>query len=101
RSGLPVKSYIEFSAEADLLVHDAEYTPEEYEHYKEWGHSSYSQALSLAFEAGVKRLGLFHHSPERSDSEMNKLVEICRQTAAEKKQNLDCFGVSCDMVFSL
>ncbi len=101
RGGLPVKSYIEFCAEADLLIHDAEYTPEEYERYKEWGHSSYSQALSLAFEAGVKRFGLFHHSPERSDREINELVEKCRQTAAEKRRNMDCIGVSGDTVFIL
>jgi len=101
KGGLPVKSYIEFSAEADLLIHDAEYTPEEYENHKEWGHSTYLQALFVASEAGVKRLGLFHLNPERSDSEMDELVEICRQTADEKKQNLDCFGVSHDMVFIL
>lgn len=101
KGGLPVKSYIEFSAEADLLIHDAEYTPEEYEHHKEWGHSTYSQALSVAFKAGVKRLGLFHLNPERADIEMDALVKTCRQTAAEKRHNLDCFGVSCDMVFSL
>jgi len=101
QGGLTVKSYIEFSAEADLLIHDAEYTPEEYERHKEWGHSAYSQTLSLAFEAGVEKLGLFHLNPERSDSEMNELVEICRQTAAEKRHNLDCFGVSSDMAFIL
>jgi phosphoribosyl 1,2-cyclic phosphodiesterase len=101
RGGLGVKSYIEFSAGADLLIHDAEYTPEEYERYREWGHSSYSQALFLAFEAGVKKFGLFHHNPERSDSAINELVEICRQVAEEKKRNTFCFGVSADMTFNL
>lgn len=101
KGGLPPKAYIEFTAGADLLIHDAEYTPEEYGHYREWGHSAYSDLLSVAFEAGVRKLGLFHLNPERSDSEMNGLVEICNKRAAEKKRDMNCFGVSCDMAFTL
>jgi len=99
--GLPMKSYLEFSMGADLLIHDAEYTPKEYERKKEWGHSSYTDVLSIAFEAGVKKLGLFHLNQERTDREMNRIVEVCRQTIAEKKLDMECFGVANDMTFIL
>ncbi|MDP3286404.1 MAG: MBL fold metallo-hydrolase, partial [Desulfobacterales bacterium] len=99
--GLPLKSYLEFSMGTDLLIHDAEYTPKEYEKQKEWGHSSYTDVLSMAFEAGVKKLGLFHLNQERTDREMNRIVEVCRQNIAEKKRNIECYGVANDMTFIL
>lgn len=99
--GLPMKSYIEFSRDADLLIHDAEFTPEEYERRIEWGHSVYTDVLTMSFEAGVKKLGLFHLNQERTDREMNKIVKICNQTAAEKGYNIEYVGVTCDTTFVL
>ena len=54
--GLPYESYLQFCAGADLLVHDAEFTGEEYARHRSWGHSSYLDALNLAVEAGVRQL---------------------------------------------
>lgn len=52
---------------ADLLVMDAQYTPEEYAGKVGWGHSSYAHAAQAAQSAGVGRLMLFHHDPAHND----------------------------------
>jgi len=66
-----------FYAGADLLIHDAQYTQEEYESGKVgWGHSSFKQAIAAARRAGVKRLALFHHEPLRTDKQMDELAAI-------------------------
>ena len=66
----------EFTAGADLLIYDAQYTQEEYESSKiDWGHSSCEYAIAAAKQAGAKRLALFHHEPERTDDQMDELTE--------------------------
>ncbi|MBM9616109.1 MBL fold metallo-hydrolase [Desulfobulbus rhabdoformis] len=61
---------------ADLLVHDAQYTREEYEKNKVgWGHTPIEDAIASARRAGVKRLALFHHDPERSDDQLDAMGE--------------------------
>ncbi|MGH7690436.1 MAG: MBL fold metallo-hydrolase, partial [Gemmatimonadaceae bacterium] len=62
---------VEFIRGARVLVHDATYTADEYEQFRGWGHSTYTDAVALALEAGVERLVLFHHKPERSDDELD------------------------------
>ncbi|HUO46694.1 MAG TPA: MBL fold metallo-hydrolase [Acidimicrobiia bacterium] len=57
----------------DLLIHDAQYTDEEYQTKIGWGHSSYRQAMSLATLAGVAGLVTFHHDPEHSDAQLDAL----------------------------
>lgn len=99
--GLKFQDYREFSSGADLLIHDAEYTPEEYKKEKEWGHSDYTDVLDLAIESGVKKLGLFHLNRERTDREMDKIVKICKQSIKEKGHSLECFAVGSDMTFFL
>jgi phosphoribosyl 1,2-cyclic phosphodiesterase len=99
--GLSYKDYMEFSAGADLLIHDAEYLPEEYPSKIEWGHSVFTETLDLAVEAGVKQFGLFHLNQERTDQQVDEMVESCRQTIAARGHNLECFAVGCDMTFTL
>ena len=99
--GLPYKDYMEFSVGVDLLIHDAEYIPEEYPSKIEWGHSVYTEALDLAIEAGVKQFGLFHLNQERTDQQVDEMVESCRRTITAGGHNLECFAVGCDMTFRL
>ena len=99
--GLTYKDYMEFSAGADLLIHDAEYLPEEYPSKIEWGHSVFTETLDLAIEAGVKQFGLFHLNQERTDQQVDEMVESCRRTIAARSHNLECFAVGCDMTFTL
>jgi len=99
--GLPYKDYMEFSEGVDLLIHDAEYLPEEYPSKIEWGHSVFTETLDLAIEAGVKQFGLFHLNQERTDEQVDEMVESCRRIIAARDHNLECFAVGCDMTFSL
>jgi len=101
KNGLPVESYIEFSQGADLLIHDAEYTPEEYESTRAWGHSTYTETLHMALSAGVKRLGLFHLNQDRTDEWMDRIVADCDQRIADKSSRMDCFAVGCDTTITL
>jgi ribonuclease BN (tRNA processing enzyme) len=71
-------SVVALARDADLLIHDAQYTPEELERKKGWGHSSWEQAVEVAEKAGVKRLALFHHDPEHTDSILLKLEKECQ-----------------------
>ncbi|MSR22121.1 MAG: MBL fold metallo-hydrolase [Gemmatimonadetes bacterium] len=64
-----------FLGGADLLVHDAMYTEEEYAARHGWGHSTFEQAFKLAAECGVRHLLFFHHAPERTDTELRRIVE--------------------------
>ena len=52
---------------ADVLVYDAQYTPDEYQSKVGWGHSTYVAGVELAKSAGVGELVLFHHDPQRTD----------------------------------
>jgi phosphoribosyl 1,2-cyclic phosphodiesterase len=66
--------------DADLLISDAQYRPEELGAQKQgWGHGSWESAAALARDAGVKHLMLFHHEPLRSDDEIDALLEQARR----------------------
>ncbi len=91
--GLAYPDYRAFSEGADLLIHDAEYTPEEYRNTRQWGHSSYRDVLRLALEAGVGTLGLFHLNQDRSDTQMDRIVEDCRREIANNGGALNCLAV--------
>lgn len=65
----------EFMKNADFIVHDAQYTREEYESSRlGWGHGSFEQAIATAKRAGVKRMALFHHDPARIDAQIDMLT---------------------------
>ena len=98
---MPSTHYLEFCQGADLLIHDAEYTPQEYKLLIEWGHSSYLDVLELAFKAGVKQLGLFHLNQERTDAEVDEMVEACQKIISEQNRKLRCFAVGADMNFEI
>ena len=59
----------------DLLIHDGQYTDDEYTKHIGWGHSSLGQAIKFASLAKVKRLVLFHHDPTHDDSALDELVD--------------------------
>jgi len=65
----------EFFKGADLLVHDSQYTAEEYATKLDWGHSPMEHAVEAANRAGVKKLALFHHDPDRTDLQIDELAK--------------------------
>jgi phosphoribosyl 1,2-cyclic phosphodiesterase len=66
-------SGFDLAKEADLLIHDCQYTDEEYPDHTGWGHSSVSDTLTFARRAGARRLCLFHHDPLHSDDFLDGL----------------------------
>lgn len=67
----------DFFSGADLLVYDAQYTDKEYEANRVgWGHTPIEYAIAAANRAGVKKLALFHHDPDRTDDQIDKMAEI-------------------------
>jgi phosphoribosyl 1,2-cyclic phosphodiesterase len=70
---------VEFCQGADLLLHDAQFTPEELANHRGWGHSSYEQAVECARLAGVKRLVLTHHDPSHNDAFLAKVEKHCQE----------------------
>lgn len=69
---------VELAHDADVLIHEAQYTPEELPRYKGWGHSSYAQALEVAEKAQVKQLIITHHDPDHNDEFLNEVEEQCQ-----------------------
>jgi phosphoribosyl 1,2-cyclic phosphodiesterase len=70
---------LELAEGADLLIHDAQYTPEEFAHKAHWGHCTVDYAVSLAKAAGVRRLALFHHDPAHDDDTLDAIVAGARR----------------------
>ncbi|HHP7235303.1 MAG TPA: MBL fold metallo-hydrolase [Desulfobacterales bacterium] len=95
------QDYTDFCRNADLLFHDAEYTPEEYRTFIDWGHSVYTDTLAMALDAGVARLGLFHLNQDRTDTAMDAIVRDCRRRIQKGRHSMECFAVGADMAFEL
>jgi phosphoribosyl 1,2-cyclic phosphodiesterase len=60
--------------DADILIHDAQYTAREYASHVGWGHSSIDQVLAFADMARAKHVVLFHHDPVREDTELDQIL---------------------------
>lgn len=71
-----------FMQDADAVIHDAQYTPDEYRTKKNWGHSTYAYATQLAAAANVKRLFLTHHDPAHDDTFLAEIEDRSRDIAA-------------------
>ena len=72
-------SGIDLALHADLLLHDAQYTAQEYQVKMGWGHSSMDDAVKFAALSEVKHLLLSHHDPYRSDEQLNELFADLKQ----------------------
>ena len=76
---------VDFCKGVVLLVADSQYTDEEYETKRGWGHSSISQVLELSKESEVKKLVLFHHEPTHDDSQLLAIERDARARARSMK----------------
>jgi phosphoribosyl 1,2-cyclic phosphodiesterase len=85
---------VSFARDASVLVHDAMYTADEYERHRGWGHSRYEDVVDLALDAGVQRLVLFHHHPERSDTALSERTAACQQRVREKNARLEVLAAA-------
>ena len=77
------RRHARFMAGAGMVIHDAQYTPEEYPSKKNWGHSTYEYAVDMAAAAGVRDLALTHHDPAHDDA---FIAEVENRALAYAKQ---------------
>jgi ribonuclease BN (tRNA processing enzyme) len=74
-SGAVADTVLELCDGVDLLIHDAQYTAEEFAAKPDWGHSTVDYAVRVATEAGARRLVLFHHDPAHDDATLDRFLE--------------------------
>jgi len=72
------RRHVEFLADADLVIHDAQYTNAEYASKRNWGHSTVEHVLDVAMAANVKQVILSHHDPEHDDDFLQALEARCQ-----------------------
>ena len=94
------RRHARFMEGADLVIHDAQYTPEEYGPKKTWGHSTYEYAVRVAASAGVRQVALTHHDPSHDDQFIAGLERRARLLALECGTGLDAFCAyeGCELV---
>jgi ribonuclease BN (tRNA processing enzyme) len=81
------ENVLELCDGADLVIHDAQYTQEEFQMKSDWGHSTISYAVHVAREAGARQLALFHHDPLHMDDDIDRLLAEAR--SMEDASHLD------------
>lgn len=89
-SAYEVERFLRFFEGADVLIHDAQYTPEELERRRGWGHSAWSDALDIAVASGAKHLVLFHHDPDHGDGILDEIQASVDRRAAAMGATLRC-----------
>ena len=75
---------LELCQNVDLLIHDAQYTPEEFAARDTWGHCTVSYAVHVAAEAAARCLVLFHHDPEHDDAMLDRLTLAAVEEGARR-----------------
>jgi ribonuclease BN (tRNA processing enzyme) len=80
---------VEFLKEADVLILDSQYTDEKYQEHVGWGHGALSRVVSLALEARVRKLFLFHHDPQHDDYKIDEMLERARLLVVESGRALE------------
>ena len=88
--GDPNQRVFDFVRNADVVIHDATYTPEEYVNRVGWGHSHYLFTLRVAAEGNVKKLILFHHDPAHSDDKLDDILKKCRKEIKNRQYDFHC-----------
>jgi len=79
---------IKWMENADVIVHDAQFTRQEYRKHKGWGHSPYTYPVEMAVAANAKRLILYHYDPPCSDKELGKRLLAARGLARRCRSKL-------------
>ncbi len=79
-----------FIRDIDILIHDAQYTPDDYSTKRGWGHSCFFDAVRFAIQANVKTLYLFHHDPSYDDDKIAEIEAECRHFIEEQNSSLIC-----------
>jgi CheY-like chemotaxis protein len=95
------RRHVDFLAGADLVIHDATYTSEEYAQRIGWGHSPVEYAVDAAVAAQARRLALFHHAPLREDLALDRIAAYGQERARKVGSELIVFAAAEGQVVEL
>lgn len=101
QQGDPNQRVFDFCRGADVLLHDATYTPEEYIDRVGWGHSHYLFALRVAAEAEVGKLILFHHEATHSDEKVDDILRKSKKEVKTRGYKFEVEAAAENMVLSI
>ncbi len=88
------RRHADFLREADLVIHDAQYTATEYANKIGWGHSTAEFAVDICNAVGVKQLALTHHDPMRDDDAVDRIIVAMRDRISASGQPLHVFAAA-------
>ena len=93
------RRHAEFMQGAEVVIHEAQYTPEEYSSKRHWGHSTYVYVVELAALAGVGKLFLTHHDPSHDDQFITQLERKAQELARSLNSKLEvcCAYEGCEV----
>lgn len=86
------RRYVDFISGADLVIHDTQYTAQEYPSKIGWGHSPVEYAVRVCQDAGVKQLALTHYDPLRDDAAVDRIIEEVRLNLRSSGSSLEVLG---------
>jgi phosphoribosyl 1,2-cyclic phosphodiesterase len=95
------RRHAEYMRDADVVIHEAQYTPEEYPSKRNWGHSTYPYVVKLAAAVGVRRLFLTHHDPSHDDDFIADVERKAQELARSLGSALEvcCAYEGCEVTF--
>ncbi|HLG94949.1 MAG TPA: MBL fold metallo-hydrolase [Bryobacteraceae bacterium] len=83
------RRHAEFMQGADIVIHEAQYTPDEYPAKRNWGHSTYTYVVELAAAAGARCLILTHHDPSHDDAFLHDVEQRAKALARERGARME------------
>ena len=94
------REHSDFFEGADLVIHDAQYTPAEYATKVGWGHSTPQYAVQMCREAGVRKLALTHYDPTRTDAQVDAILAELHANAPANDR-LEIIGAAEGMILDV
>ena len=88
------RRHVRFLEDADLVIHDAQYTLADFPAKSGWGHTPVERAVDYAILARAKRLALFHHDPSRDDDGVDELCALAVERASRGDYVPQVFGAA-------
>jgi phosphoribosyl 1,2-cyclic phosphodiesterase len=92
---------LELAKRCDLLIHDAQYTEEEFEKKPDWGHSTFGYALKIGKQAGAKTLVLYHHDPSHTDDILDKIALQAKALISAEASEMNVLMAKDGMIINL
>jgi CheY-like chemotaxis protein len=86
--------HVRFLAGADLVIHDSQYTLDDFPAKAGWGHTPMERAVDYASAAGARRLALSHHDPRHDDDTVDAIAQRAAQRAAQAPYSPDVFAAA-------